>query len=177
MQAFNTLTLLCLTFIMGTSALVQDEQTQKVESATAQQTAAQQADAKPVPVKIAEAHATDIRKLLQANQELDRRYDRLVQGFTSLKKQVPGIKPEFWGEFEPLFDREKLGDELTQIYGKHFTHGEVKDILAFFESPTGKKFLAVGKTVLSESNTTTNEFGRSIGEKIGKKLDAAGFKR
>jgi hypothetical protein len=34
-------------------------------------------------------------------------------------------------------------EEMVQIYDNHFTHEEIKDLIAFYESSTGKKFLEV----------------------------------
>src|SRR5690554_6267734 len=45
----------------------------------------------------------------------------------------------------------KLNDvELVNIYDKHFTHGEIQDLIEFYESPTGKKILEKNPEITKE---------------------------
>lgn len=45
---------------------------------------------------------------------------------------------------------EKLIDEIVRIYARHFTHDDVRDMIAFYETPIGKKAIEVTPRLMQE---------------------------
>ena len=45
---------------------------------------------------------------------------------------------------------EKLIDEIINIYARHFTEDDVRDMIAFYETPVGKKTIEVMPTLMQE---------------------------
>lgn len=48
---------------------------------------------------------------------------------------------EVVSEEAKLMSKKLLKEEMLPLYDKHFTHQEIKDLIWFYESPTGKKIL------------------------------------
>jgi uncharacterized protein len=43
-----------------------------------------------------------------------------------------------------------VDEEMVTIYDKHFTHPEIKDIIIFYETPTGQKMLKETPAITKE---------------------------
>ncbi len=74
------------------------------------------------------------------------------------EKDGKPVPPDFESRYHKMFDeliKSMPMDEMTQamvpVYQKHFTNGDVKGLIAFYESPTGQKFLQEMPEVTSES--------------------------
>jgi hypothetical protein len=74
------------------------------------------------------------------------------------KAQVNTFMTKVQREVSVMFDN-ILKNDMEDIFGKLFTDAEIKEILAFYESPTGKKLL----------NTTTTPLSQQITKLIEKK--------
>lgn len=60
--------------------------------------------------------------------------------------------------------------EMTiPIYGKHFTHAEIRELLAFYETPIGKKAVRVLPEALSEGMITGQQWGKKLGPEINER--------
>lgn len=64
--------------------------------------------------------------------------------------------------------------ELTvPIYDKYFTHSEIRELLAFYQSPIGQKSVAVMPMALQESMEVGERWGQSLGLEIQQRVVAA----
>ena len=61
------------------------------------------------------------------------------------------------------------------IYAKYLTHEEIKDLLRFYESPSGAKFVSVLPQITQESMLAGQTWGANIGERALRKLQEKGF--
>ena len=48
-----------------------------------------------------------------------------------------------------------IEDVSVELYDKYFTEGEIKDLIVFYKSPTGKKTIDVLPKMFAESITNT----------------------
>ena len=84
----------------------------------------------------------DIEKFLQINGSeatYDMMYEQIKQQF---KMSKPAVPDSVWAQLKTaVYDKElkTLTKQLVPIYKKHFTHADVKELIAFYESPVGKK--------------------------------------
>lgn len=94
------------------------------------------------------------------------------QQTTLLKQRHPGIPDnemrvveevakEVFSERTP-----ELTEAMAAIYDAHFSHAEVIDIIAFYESDTGKKALRLMPQILQESMAWGTRWGADIGEEV-----------
>ncbi len=94
----------------------------------------------------------------------------MQQAYTNFVQQNPDLqKPlvETMTALQPEFM--KLQSEITDImataYASHFTEAELKEILGFYNSPTGKKFTAEMPKVMQESLAAAREWGNKFSDK------------
>src|SRR5215470_2363134 len=57
-------------------------------------------------------------------------------------------------EFQKKFDADAVTTQLVQIYDKHFSEDEIKDLLEFYGSPTGQKVAAEMPKITREAQMT-----------------------
>lgn len=57
---------------------------------------------------------------------------------------------------------EELATAFVKIYGKHYTADEVLDLIAFFKSPAGKKFVEVDEKMRVELRDATIKVATNI---------------
>ncbi len=63
--------------------------------------------------------------------------------------------------------------EMVNIYDKHFTHEEIKDLITFYESPVGKKILEKNPEITSElMNIMMTKYMPDFQDSINKRLEA-----
>lgn len=90
----------------------------------------------------------------------------------AMRRARPDVSDEFWEEFTAEFKRQASPDELMKailpIYDKHFSHQEIRQLIAFYESPLGRKI----STTLPEIQRESLEAGRVWGEQLGDRMNA-----
>jgi uncharacterized protein len=60
--------------------------------------------------------------------------------------------------FEERIDMQQLIEDITvSVYDKHFSADELRDLVTFYKSPTGKKVMEVTPLMLSESAAKASE--------------------
>jgi hypothetical protein len=64
-------------------------------------------------------------------------------------------------------------DQVVPIYDKYFTHAEIKDLLGFYETPTGKKAISVLPQVMNESAQAGQAWGQSLAVEADARIKAA----
>lgn len=106
-----------------------------------------------------------LMKFVEVNGELAGLKAAPAQLIAAFKPIAPTLPDEFWVNAEKKMNIDGLLDELLPIYAKHYTLSEIKELTAFYETPTGKKFAA-------HLQLTTQE-GFTIGQAWGVKAGAA----
>jgi len=66
-------------------------------------------------------------------------------------------------------NREPL-DEVAAIYAKYFTIAEMKEITAFYQTPTGKKLVAKIPVIMQDSMLVSQKWGQRIGQEMMRRL-------
>ena len=83
---------------------------------------------------------------------------------TSLKESAVKIAPEF-----AKSDATVLGD-LAHVLASKMTDAEMRDTLAFFQGPVGKKYLATQPVLLQEFNVATGIWRRDLQNQLLNRL-------
>lgn len=83
-----------------------------------------------------------------------------------LTESIKSIAPEFEKRVSEIIDI------VARVYASRFSEGELKDILAFYRSDSGKKLVTLLPNVLEESFAKTQEWGGKISEEIVLRLRA-----
>jgi hypothetical protein len=115
------------------------------------------------------------RQILTASGE-SRALDPLIpsvmqQTYTNFVQQNPDLqKPlvETMTALQPEFMKlqSQVTDLMANAYAAHFTEAELKEMLAFYNSPTGKKYVAEMPKVMQESLAAAREWGAKFSDKV-----------
>jgi uncharacterized protein len=111
----------------------------------------------------------DLVKLLTVNgstETYNMVYDQLT---AQLKLTKPGVPDSAWSNLKrEVFDVEimELTKQLVPLYKKHFTQGEVKELISFYESPIGKKLTTETTLIAKETMQISQTWGMNLMSKL-----------
>jgi hypothetical protein len=117
-------------------------------------------------------------------------FDPLIPGvIESAKNQLLPTNPNLSGpltevanqlhkEYAPK--RAELLDLIAKIYAQHFTEAELKDIVAFYKTPAGKKMVTQEPIAINQSLTAAqdwaNQFSDAVLERFRAEMAKKGHK-
>jgi len=132
----------------------------------AQPAAAQQ----PTPSAVATA------KELLASKGATAMFEPLIPGMVESTKNAflpsnPGLFKELnevanqlRGEFAPR--RNDIIDQIARLYAQRFTEAEMKEVIAFYKTPTGKKFVAEEPALIDQGLKEAETWSRQLSEQV-----------
>jgi hypothetical protein len=91
-----------------------------------------------------------------------------LQQNPGLAKDLNEIANKMRKDLQPRFA--ELTNEIAKLYATHFTEQELKDILAFYRSPAGKKLLAQQPDVVDASMRFTQDWANKLSEQVTAKM-------
>ena len=97
------------------------------------------------------------------------------QTINFMKVEKPNVPNSVWSEVKSKLDYDRLLMKLVPVYSRHYTQGEVQELISFFESPVGKKYIAKGAVIGQESYMVGKDIGKAIGENINQNLRKLGY--
>lgn len=65
---------------------------------------------------------------------------------------------------------EELVDLIVPVYDRNLSQDDVKELIRFYESQAGKKFVAGLPKITQESMVVGEKWGRQLAERVMKKL-------
>ncbi|HEY0224316.1 MAG TPA: DUF2059 domain-containing protein [Pseudolabrys sp.] len=92
----------------------------------------------------------------------------LLQQNPNLSKPLTEIADKIKTDLSPRFD--ELVNELARQYALHFNEQELKDLLAFYTSPLGKKFLVEQPAVVDAGFKFAQTWGNSLSDEVLAKM-------
>ena len=114
----------------------------------------------------------DIRKLLKITGSGELGTQVMGQMIGNMKKAMPQVPDKFWTDFMKEVHTDELVDLIVPVYDRNLTQGDVTELIHFYESPTGKKFVAVLPKITQESMGVGEKWGRDLAMKVMAKLQA-----
>jgi hypothetical protein len=88
----------------------------------------------------------------------------LLQTNPQLSRDLDAVSVQLRTEFAPR--REELVAEAAKFYAARFTEPELKEIVTFFRTPTGKKMLVQEPQALDETFTFVQQWAPRVGEDV-----------
>jgi uncharacterized protein len=88
----------------------------------------------------------------------------LLQTNPQLSKDLTDVGNQLRTEFAPR--RNEIINEAAKFYAARFTEQELKDVVAFYKSPAGKKMLEQEPLVLDETFTFVQQWQGRVGEDV-----------
>jgi hypothetical protein len=88
----------------------------------------------------------------------------LVPTNPQLQQPLNEVAVQLRKEYDPK--RAEILDEVAKTYAKHFTEQELKDIVAFFKSPVGKKMLAQEPIAIDQSLKAAQSWANNFSDVV-----------
>ncbi len=115
----------------------------------------------------------DIRHLLEvngSNEQFEMVSQQLVNQF---KMQNSGVEDSVWASvkedvIQPAF--KELNEKMVPMYKKHFTRDEIKDLIVFYESETGKMLVKTQPLIQQEIMPYSQKWGQQLATDIQMKI-------
>ncbi len=101
----------------------------------------------------------------------------LQQALGMFTQQNPDLQKDLTASIQsiaPEFEKRRVEiiDIVATVYAQRFTEAELKEILAFYRSTVGKKFVTELPAVLEQSFVKTQEWGGKLSEQVVNRLRA-----
>ncbi len=130
------------------------------------QTTAPQAPATPSPEALAAAHELmavikpEDRFKVMLPVMMQNLKPAVVQGRPEVEKQYDATMPILLEKAQKRVD--ELANTIAVIYASNFTAAELRDLIAFYKTPTGQKLLAHTTDIAQQSMAAGQELGRAV---------------
>lgn len=121
--------------------------------------------------------STLVRQLLERMGAADQLVAAMEAGLPAQRAANPRIPAVFWDRFlaEARERRGELVDSLVPIYTRTFTIDDLRAIVAFYDSPTGRRLLETQPALMREATALGQAWGSRIGAEIGRQLASEGI--
>lgn len=98
--------------------------------------------------------------------------DGLLQQQDVPPKAIELAKEVVNDEIKKAFEApDGLNTDIVAVYAKHFTHDEVRGLLAFYDTPLGQKMIAATPALFQESVAVGQSWAQRIAPRIKTALD------
>jgi hypothetical protein len=93
----------------------------------------------------------------------------------SLQEMSPGVPAEYWTKFKLGIKMETFVEMFIPIYDKYLSHDDIKNLIKFYESPTGKKFIKVQPLMTQDAYQASEKWGEKLAHDIIAELKQDGY--
>jgi hypothetical protein len=94
-----------------------------------------------------------------------------------IEQQAPALPESVKVEIQAMFSEEallSLMDRMVPIYAKYYTQQDMDDLIAFYDTPLGKKLSTVQPQITLESMSVAQQWAAEIGQKVAAKIMQSG---
>lgn len=117
----------------------------------------------------------DIRTMLNLSGQATVGAQVMETMTVQFKQMMPQVPAEFWKEAMKEMNANALIELIIPIYEKHYTHEDVKQLIAFYNTPIGKKLSATLPAITQESMAAGQEWGQQVAQDVMTKLKQKGY--
>jgi hypothetical protein len=119
-----------------------------------------------------------IRQLLARLRVTDQALQVMEQQLPAQRAANPRVPAVFWERFmeQARARRGELEEGYAALYDRHFSAAEIRELLAFYDTPIGKRLLEVQPVLTRDGIALGQEWGSRIGAEVGRTLAAEGVK-
>ena len=126
----------------------------------------------PMQVFAEQASEKNIKVLMEQTGAANMGLMMVNQLLPALKKLTPKAPKKFWDDFAKDLDPNGLVDLIVPIYQKYLTEQDVKELITFYNTRVGKKFLKLQPVMGKEAMIAGQAWGKGIATTILKKYKA-----
>jgi hypothetical protein len=93
----------------------------------------------------------------------------------SFRQSNPAVPAKFWDDLRGELNAGQLTELVVPIYDRHLSHDDIKQVIAFYESPAGRKLISVQPQIVAESMKAGQDWGRAAAERILRRMKEQGY--
>lgn len=154
--------ILCLILLASLNLSAQQKTASKAGTAPQKHTTVKGAGA----AESEAAKVADIRRLLDLTGTRD-----MVDGMKSsmleqFRRNAPGMPDGMLTELMTELKADDLVESMIPVYSKHFTSADIKQLIAFYQSPFGRKVLREMPQIITESNEVGARWGEGVVQRV-----------
>ena len=116
----------------------------------------------------------NIRKLLTLTDARGVFKRAIEVQLSMVKRTQTQIPPKFWDEVLKEVYPNKFVELLIPVYDKHFSNDELEGLIAFYETPVGKKLVSKLPEIMTESAAIGDKYGQQIANQVIKRMQEEG---
>jgi len=132
-------------------------------------------DASVGPAKIDPEKKQLLLKLLSQTKEVEMAQERIAQAMVGMKQLMVRMPPKYWEKYQSLMSETELRDRLMEVYDKRYTTDEIKSLIAFYDTPAGKKMSENAVPILRDSMAIAQEMSRRASTAVMSELNSERF--
>ena len=131
------------------------------------------------PAPLGAERRADIKRLLVLMKVIEEEMKSIDHFFAAFARSLPKVPAKVWEELRQEFDKEFNAEMIVEtyvpIFARHLSAAEVKELIKFYESSTGKKLLEALPRVREEAFADGYERGRRLRLRVEERLKARGY--
>ncbi len=125
------------------------------------------------------AYKEELTKMMKVSGALTASENMVPQIIQMMKQSAPNVEDSFWDSFATKWKTKavnKMVELYVPIYQKYLTLDDLKKIVAFYNTPVGKKLAEATPKMTMEGMQLGQQLGMEIAGEIQKELQARGYK-
>ena len=119
---------------------------------------------------VVESKAQKIQRLMKITGARQIARQSAGQIIGQFREMQPNLPIEFWNEFLSETNLDELFGIAASIYDKSFSDEEVTQLIAFYDSPVGRKITTLLPDLTKQMLNAGQKWGAKVGEKAARKI-------
>ena len=131
-----------------------------------------------LPVTHDSAKVMLIHQVLTMTHSVDLAISAMENSVAAQRKANPRIPAVFWDRFlsEVRSRRVEFEGIVVDVYERHFTSDELRQLIAFYQTPIGQKMITELPAVMQESTQAGGKWGARLGASVASQLESEGVR-
>ncbi|HEX7808688.1 MAG TPA: DUF2059 domain-containing protein [Thermoanaerobaculia bacterium] len=129
-----------------------------------------QSDAAAKAPTAKEAKVRQLLKLLKVSDIAMQAADAMI---VAMSGATPNVPAEFWDGFKKEIKAEEFVELLVPIYERNLEEGDIDEMIVFFSSPAGRRYVDKQSVMMQESMAVGEKWGAKLAERAMEKIQAA----
>ena len=121
------------------------------------------------------SHKEKIRHLLELTGAGSLGLQVIDSMMASFKQNMPEVPEEFWTGFRAKIKPETLVDLVVPVYEKYLAEADVDELIKFFSSPAGKRFVEKQPLILADTMQAGETWGQNLAKEVLEELKKKGY--
>lgn len=117
----------------------------------------------------------DIRKLLDLMGVRATANKSLSEMISMFRRNMPSVPSAVWIDMRNSINLGDMIELVVPLYAKYLSHGDILELIRFYESPTGRRFADVQPQLIQESIQAGEIWGEACSNTLRRKLQQRGY--